>query len=327
MMGTDLAQKDIGVNSNQIMGEEPSRTYIGRRPLLCLLRLSRPWHWVKNIFVLLPLPFALAAQIQHGQLGQGQLVPELVPFLVGLLGFCLTNSAVYALNDVVDAEADRLHSGKKNRPVACGDVTALLALIWGVLLLAGGVILSWVAAKPHALTITFLYVALNLAYSLGAKHVTLLDVFMVSAGFVLRVLLGCFLLNVPPSNWLLLCSSSLALFLGCAKRRADLAAGLRPEHRPSLAGYDFSFLNQMLGITATVTLMAYCLYSLDSPVFVKERQLASVPFVAYGILHYLRVALILGAGASPVAMFYKSRTLQVCGLCWFVAVSWSVGLW
>src|SRR5262249_49956731 len=128
--------------------------------------------------------------------------------------------------------------------------------------------------------------------------------------------------------WLLLCSSALALFLGCAKRRADLAAGLRVEHRPSLAGYDVSFLNQMLGITATVTLMAYCLYSLDSPVFViKERQLASVPFVAYGVLHYLRVALLQGAGASPVAMFYTSRTLQICGLGWFAAVTWSMGLW
>jgi 4-hydroxybenzoate polyprenyltransferase len=328
-MGIDVARDEFGADSNQLIGKESSRAYPGQRPLWGLLRLSRPWHWVKNVFVLLPLPFAVASQLQGGAYGLGQFISQLAPFLIGLFGFCLVNSAVYALNDVVDAEADRLHSQKKRRPVASGDVTAPLALAWGVLLLAGGVTLCWLSARSSALTVTFLYVALNLAYSLGAKHVTLLDVFMVSAGFVLRVLLGCFLLEVKPSAWLLLCSSSLALFLGCAKRRADLVAGLRPEHRPSLAGYDFSFLNQMLGITATVTLMAYCLYSLDSPVFVKEpgRQLASVPFVAYGILHYLRIALIEGAGASPVAMLYSSRTLQICGLCWFVAVTWSVGLW
>jgi 4-hydroxybenzoate polyprenyltransferase len=319
-MGIDLIKEPLNPEAREAQTTGPSHPYLGRRPIWGLLVLSRPWHWVKNIFVLMPLPFAVKT---HAGL-------QFMPFAIGFTGFCLLNSAVYALNDVADAEADRLHSRKKDRPVASGDVSGTLALIWGMLLLAAGMTLGWLADRPSALVIMFLYIGLNVAYSLGAKHVTLLDVFLISAGFVLRILLGCYLVNVNPSAWLLLCSSSLALFLGCAKRRADLAAGLRPEHRPSLAGYDVSFLNQVLGITATVTLMAYCLYSLESPVFNKEqpvRQLASVPFVAYGILHYLRIALIQGAGASPVAMFYTSRTLQICGLCWFAAVTWSMGLW
>jgi 4-hydroxybenzoate polyprenyltransferase len=317
-MGTDILQKEIRPESH-LATDGSARASLGRGPLHGLIRLSRPWHWVKNIFVLLPLPFAVADQLQHGELNF-----QFLPLAIGLVGFCLVNSAVYALNDVVDAEADRLHSHKKDRPVASGDVSSSLALAWAIVVLAAGIGLGWLTWRPHVLTITFLYVATNLAYSLGAKHITLLDVFLISSGFVLRVLLGCFLLDVPPSNWLLLCSSALALFLGCAKRRADLAAGLKIEHRPSLAGYDYSFLNQMLGITATVTLIAYCLYCINSPVFEKDRQLASVPFVAYGIFHYLRVALTQGAGSSPVAMFYKSRTLQICGLCWLAAVIWSM---
>jgi 4-hydroxybenzoate polyprenyltransferase len=343
LMRIELAQRAV-TGSEQVMGTETSRSYFGRRPVRGLIRLSRPWHWVKNVFILLPLPFVAAAQAKGQALGLGQFVYELGPFAIGFVGFCLVNSGVYALNDVIDAEADRLHSKKRNRPVASGDVAAPLAVVWALVLLAAGLALGWIAAfdarglstqtdgsheawRQYSLAVAVIYVALNLAYSLGAKHVTLLDIFLVSAGFVLRVLLGCYLLGVPASNWLVLCSSALALFLGSAKRRADLAAGLPAEHRPSLAGYDITFLNQMLGITATVTLMAYCLYSRESPVFIEGRQLASVPFVAYGVLHYLRVALIHGAGASPVAMFYTSRTLQICGVCWLVAVTWSVGLW
>src|SRR5262249_16861503 len=148
----------------------------------------------------------------------------------------------------------------------------------------------------------------------GGKNVALLDIFMVSAGFVLRVLFGCYLLAVPPSNWLLLCSSALALFLGAAKRRADLRAGLSASYRPSPVGYGGGFLNQMLGVTATVTILAYCLYCFHSPVFIKGRELVSIPFVAYAVLHHLRVALVYGMGASPVSMFYRSRTLQACVL-------------
>jgi 4-hydroxybenzoate polyprenyltransferase len=290
---------------------------LGQRPLIGLVKLARPWHWVKNLFVLLPVPFGLAS---GGELHVG-------PFLFGLLGFCLVNSAVYALNDLLDAEADRRHDSKRFRPVACGDVAPWLALIFSVALFAAGLALCWQAGRSKALAITLVYAAMNVVYCLGGKHVPLLDVFLISAGFVVRVLLGCFLVEVPPSNWLLLCSSALALFLGAAKRRGDLAAGISPDHRPSLAGYDYMFLNQMLGITATVAIMSYCLYSLESPVFLKGRQLASVPFAAYGILHYLRVALMEGAGASPVAMFYNSWTLRLCGIGWFLAVLWSVGKW
>jgi 4-hydroxybenzoate polyprenyltransferase len=281
------------------------------------VRAARPWHWVKNVFVLLPLPFAVAAGGEF-QIGM---------FVLALVGFCLVNSAVYVFNDTLDAEADRLHPQKRLRPVPSGDLAPVLAIPWSFVLLAAGLLVVGWVGRPNALLVTCLYAGISLAYCLGGKNVPLLDIFMISAGFVIRVLLGCFLLGVPPSNWLLLCSSALALFLGSAKRHADLAAGLTPRHRLSLAGYDERFLSQLLGITATVSILSYCLYSFHSPVFIKDRELASVPFVAYAVLHYLRVALLEGTGASPVVMFYQSRTLQVCMLAWFAAVTWSVGMW
>src|SRR5262249_229338 len=157
-----------------------------------LVRAARPWHWIKSVFVLLPLPFALAAgaELQVGAL------------LLGLLGFCLVSSAVYALNDAVDADVDRLHAQKRSRAVASGDLAPSLATAWSVLLLGAGLTLVWLSARPDALLATLVYAGISLVYCLGGKSVPLLDVFMISAGFVLRVLLGCFLLAVPPSNWL-----------------------------------------------------------------------------------------------------------------------------
>src|SRR6516165_9976542 len=144
-MGTDILQKEIRPESH-LATDGSARASLGRGPLHGLIRLSRPWHWVKNIFVLLPLPFAVADQLQHGELNF-----QFLPLAIGLVGFCLVNSAVYALNDVVDAEADRLHSHKKDRPVASGDVSSSLALAWAIVVLAAGIGLGWLTWRPHVL--------------------------------------------------------------------------------------------------------------------------------------------------------------------------------
>jgi hypothetical protein len=140
------------------------------------------------------------------------------------------------------------------------------------------------------------------------------------------VILGCVLVAAAPSNWLLLCTSMLALFLAFGKRRADLAAGLTSEHRASLAGYTLTFLDAALSITAGIALFAYALYSQESPAFVEGRELLGIPFVAFGILDYLRMAIGEGAGGSPVEMAYRSRSLQICVLGWLIATTWSLGI-
>ncbi len=284
-----------------------------------LLQLARPKDWIKNIFVLIPLPFAWMAGERSGF--------DLLVFLLGLGGFCLVNSGVYTLNDLLDAEADRLHPRKRDRPIAAGSVAPEVALLEAAVLLAAGLGLCFATGRGGVMALVLAYVAINGGYSLGAKHVALLDVFLLSSGFVIRVLLGCALIGAPPSAWLLLCTSSLALFLGFAKRKADLVVGLDHNHRPSLQGYSVTFLDHAMMICAGVALLSYALYSMDSAVFAKGREMASMPFVAFGILNYLRLADTGNAGDSPVDIAFSSRSSQICALGWVLAILWSLKLW
>ena len=215
--------------------------------LYALIELSRPKHWVKNVFVFLPVPFALASGAHM----------DVLKFLYGLMSFCVAASAVYAFNDAQDAERDRAHEDKRTRPIASGRISKPVAYGWSALLGIGGAALAYATGSSQVMMLYGLYVAVNIVYSLGAKHLPLLDVFLLSALYVLRALLGCALLNVQPSNWLLLCSYALALFLALAKRRADVVKGLSSEHRPALEGYNESFLEQAIGISAALTLIGY----------------------------------------------------------------------
>lgn len=280
------------------------------------LRLWRPRHWVKNAFVFMPVPFAFAAG--------GEFDP--VRFALGLLGFCLTNSAIYAFNDVLDVENDRKHPEKRNRPVAARRISPSAAVASAVVLVLAGLALTWASGSRMAVVLQLTYVAFNAVYSLGGKNVPLLDVFILSTGFVLRVLLGCALIDVVPSSWLLLCSSALALFLSLAKRRGDLARGLGSEQRPALRGYNVEFLNQAIAISAAMTLIAYALYSMEADVLIPGREFASLPFVLFGVLDYLRVAYLGDSGGSPVDVILSSPALLISGIGWAVATLWSVGI-
>jgi len=287
---------------------------------ISLIRLARPADWIKNIFVLAPVPFALADKAAGASF-------DATSFLLGLTGFCLINSAVYVFNDLRDAVGDRLHPEKKHRPIAARDVSPAVASVTAAILLTAGLVLCWIGGGSGVLALVSVYVGANIAYSSGAKNVALLDVFLLASGFVIRVLLGCMLLGVGPSPWLLLCTSSLALFLGFTKRRADLLSGLDLQHRPSLRGYNEAFLDQAMTITAGVSLVAYALYSILSGVLLEGREMMSMPWVAYGILNYLRLAATTGAGGSPVRIAYTSHSSQLCAIGWLVTVNWSLGNW
>ncbi|MBN1654457.1 MAG: UbiA prenyltransferase family protein [Deltaproteobacteria bacterium] len=280
------------------------------------IELSRPKHWVKNGFVFMPVPFALAAGAHLDPLA----------FALGLISFCIGTSAVYSFNDAKDAERDRAHDTKRNRPVASGRISKRGAYLWALFLAAIGVILALETGRIGTLIILSVYLCVNLFYSFGGKNVPLLDVFLLSAGFILRVLLGCVLLGVQASNWLLLCSYTLALFVALAKRRADVIKGLDGAHRPSLLGYNQSFLDQAMGITASMTIIAYALYSIEAVVLIPHREFAALPFVAFAVLDYLRMAHVNKAGGSPVDTFLGSPALLISGVGYLVATLWSVKL-
>ncbi|HEX7476438.1 MAG TPA: UbiA prenyltransferase family protein [Polyangiales bacterium] len=284
------------------------------------LELSRPKDWVKNVFVFMPVPFALAS---------GATLNAKV-FALGLCAFCMANSAVYSFNDAQDAERDRAHDKKKERPVASGRVSERGAYLWSGSLAVLATALAYASGNQSgnqgALTIVGIYLGVNLVYCLGAKNIALLDVFLLSSGFVLRVLLGCALLRVPPSNPMLLCSYALALFLALAKRRADVIKGLDGSHRPSLLGYNQAFLDHAMGITASMAVVGYALYSMESAVLIPSRKFASLPFVMFGVLDYLRLVHVRKTGGSPVDVLLASPGLVATGIGWLIAVIWSVKL-
>jgi 4-hydroxybenzoate polyprenyltransferase len=280
------------------------------------VRLARPKDWAKNVFVLMPMPFALAA---GGTL-------KLPSFLLGVAGFSLVTSAVYAVNDAMDAERDRVHERKRERPVASGRVSKRAAFLFALALLGAGTGLALLSGAPTALLVIAAYVAKELGYQLGLKHVPLVDVFLLSSGFVLRVVLGAELLGTSPSNWLLLCSSTLALFISLAKRRGELARGMDGAHRPSLSGYTLAYLDQAMAVSAGMILIAYALYCMDAQVLLPRREFASLPFVVFGVLEYLRLVQVRGKGSSPVDLLLASPALVVCGVGWMLASLWSVGL-
>jgi 4-hydroxybenzoate polyprenyltransferase len=240
----------------------------------------RPHQWVKNFFVLAPLVFARALE-------NTELVPRAG---AAFLAFCALASAVYLMNDVRDRDKDRLHPIKKNRPIAAGKLspsTALTAaLVLALLALGLG---AWLGLKFLVYLLT--YLVLNVGYTLVLKHVVILDVMSVAGCYLLRVLAGAAAIDVAVSDWLLLCTASLALFLVFSKRRHELIllSGSAQSSRAVLSHYSPQFLDQMTNVVTASTLITYVLYTRDGETVEKfgTHLILTIPFVLYGIFRYL----------------------------------------
>ena len=241
----------------------------------------RPVQWAKNLFVLPPLVFA-------GSLGD----PEAV-FRAGLtfLVFCSLSSAIYLLNDLVDRKRDRLHPLKRHRPLAAGTLSVRVALCALVVLAFGGLAGAGLLGTG-VLAAGLVFVTLNLLYSTWLKHIVIVDVMSIAAGYVLRVFAGGAAIAVPVSHWLLLCATFLSLFLAFSKRRheLELLAGEAAGQREVLHHYGRAFLDQMINVVTASTVIAYSLYTTDpetagkfgSPYFG-----FTIPFALFGIFRYL----------------------------------------
>ncbi|HMG54112.1 MAG TPA: UbiA prenyltransferase family protein [Kofleriaceae bacterium] len=259
-----------------------------------LVRTMRPRQWVKNAFVGAPLVFSRQLE-DPAALGRAALA---------VLAFCALSGAVYAFNDVHDAEADRLHPTKCNRPVAAGELSETGALVWSAVLavgaLAGCCALSWPLAGFAAL-----YLVQNLVYSLGLKKLAFIDVGLIATGFLLRVLAGAAAIDVRASRWLLLCTALLATFLGLGKRGHELVWARRTgttATRAALAGYRLDVVRAaMIGLGA-VTCAAFVAYTLQPHTieFFGGSQLVYVaPFVLLGVVRFLMLSLWRESNASP----------------------------
>jgi 4-hydroxybenzoate polyprenyltransferase len=288
-----------------------------------LMRLLRPHQWVKNGFVFVGLLFGHAWDDSD----------PIMQALSAFVAFCLISSSVYAMNDLVDREQDRRHPEKCRRPLASGAVSVRAALLLaGACLSAGlGVALGWFGMvglpASQAPWIFIAYLLLNVGYSLGLKHVAILDVFIIAAGFMLRILAGTLGIGIAPSHWLLLCGLMLTLFLGFAKRRAELNALMADgaSHRPVLDDYTPAMLDQFINLAAGATVVAYSLYTVSEETIALHGTpwlIATVPCVIYGLLRYLQRLHRAGGGGDPARELLTDPHLLGVFVLWLTLVIW-----
>lgn len=278
-----------------------------------LLRLLRPHQWLKNGFVFIGVLFGRQWQAEH-----------LIAASFAFLSFCAVASAIYVFNDLVDAESDRQHPAKSRRPIASGEVGPRAAmLLIGVLLILGGALAALAGAAVLACAAS--YVALNVAYTLRLKHVAILDVFAISAGFMLRILAGTLGIGIEPSSWLLLCGMMITLFLGFAKRGAELrllerrGVERRGDPRFVLGEYGPTMVEQFMSISAACAILSYSLYTVSPETVARhgtDRLIFTVPFVVYGIYRYVWLLHRRGGGNDASRDLYSDRHLLVTVAGW-----------
>jgi 4-hydroxybenzoate polyprenyltransferase len=280
--------------------------------------LMRPRQWVKNGFVFMGLLFA-------NEWRQPEMLRRV---LLATLAFSLVASGVYVLNDLLDRGRDLHHPTKKSRPLAAGQISVtvallLLALLW----IAGGAVGLWVSRT--VLLILLAYVAINILYSLGLRQVVILDVFLIAAGFMLRILAGTVGVGIAPSQWLLICGFMVALFLGFAKRRAELYAlsGETSNHRSVLEHYQPVLLDKMIVVTATCVILTYSLYTM-SPVTVQNHHTESLiytaPFVVYGIFRYIYTLHHQQTGTEPANEIFRDPHILLSIAGWLLVTLWLI---
>lgn len=283
-----------------------------------LLRLLRPHQYLKNGFVWIGFLFSPVHDLRLA-----------LAALWVFLGFCAAASCVYTVNDIFDRDTDRQHPTKCRRPIASGAVS--LPQAWGiaavlaVLAFALSGVTGWRAPALIAL-----YLAINLAYSRGLKHVVILDVFIISAGFMLRILAGTLGIGIAPSNWLLLTGLMLTLFLGFAKRRAELltlqAAGKtdKASVRRVLDDYSPVVLDQLTGISAACSILSYGIYSVSADTVRAhgtDALIYTLPFVVYGMFRYLFLLHHRAGGNDTARDLMRDPHLIATGVGWLAVTA------
>lgn len=242
----------------------------------------------------------------------------------GFAIFCLFSGSIYLANDVFDLEEDKRHPKKSKRPLASGRMAKSEAVLAAAVLAVLSLALAFVLNRNFFI-VCLVYGILQLAYSLKLKHVVILDVFLIAAGFVLRVAAGGLVIDVPLSSWLLICTMLLALFLAMSKRRHELVLleGNASSHRPILKEYSAYLLDQMIGVVTASTVIAYCLYTVSEETAAKfgtKNLIFTTPFVLYGIFRYLYLVHQKGKGGSPEELVIKDKPLLLDIVLWIAAV-------
>ncbi|MGZ4677564.1 MAG: decaprenyl-phosphate phosphoribosyltransferase [Acidimicrobiia bacterium] len=309
--GADASTPATGAGSSSAGNPPPPSLAVG------LIRTARPKQWMKNVLV-------AAAPGAAGVLGHRDVI---VDTIIAFVAFSLAASGTYFLNDAMDVEADRRHAKKRFRPIAAGAVPVTTAKIVGLVLLLSGVAVSFLANWHLALVIG-LYVTFTTTYSLWLKHVAVIDLGMVAAGFVLRLIAGAVAVDVRISVWFIVVGSFGSLFMVAGKRHAEhLELGVeRAGHRATLEEYSVEYLGYVRSVASGVAMVAYCLWAFDAQIHrtgIVWFEVSIVPFV----LAFLRYALLIerGEGGAPEDVVLADRPLQVLAALWVVLVA--IGLY
>jgi len=283
-----------------------------------LIRLLRPHQWVKNIFVFIGLLFGHA---WHDL----SLVYSVV---AAFIAFSCVASFIYVINDIADRETDRQHPKNRLRPLAAGTVSMGAAITLAAIFLVFGLSLG-ILASYRVLIFLLIYIVINLLYSFRLKQIVIMDVFIIAAGFMLRIFAGTLGIGIPPSKWLLLCGFMITLFLGLTKRRAEMMslADNKTAQRKVLAHYTPVLLDKMISITAASVIISYSLYTM-SPDTIRIHQTESliytVPFVTYGIFRYIFLLHYQQWGDEPSRELARDPHILGAVAAWFLVSLWLI---
>jgi 4-hydroxybenzoate polyprenyltransferase len=278
-----------------------------------LIKAMRPKQWVKNVLIFAAVVFDRKLTV----------LPAIIDTVFGAAIFSLLASTVYLINDLSDIDADRQHPEKRHRPVASGQVPTKVAWVTVVVLLFLTFPLAFWLSPTFAL-VCAIYFVLNLAYSIWLKHVVLIDVLLLASFYVIRVVVGVTIIEVERfSPWMYLSITFLALFMGIGKRRAELVLAKKSgdNHRRVLEFYTLEYLDQLITIVLTITILAYSLYTFSAPNLPDNHAMMwTIPFVIYGVFRYLYLIQVKGFGEAPEEVLFKDRPFQVTLALWMASV-------
>lgn len=281
---------------------------------MAFIKLLRPHQYIKNLLVFFPLFFALK-------------INDLMLFkqtLIAFVAFCFAASSIYIINDIRDIKKDSAHPEKKNRPLASGKVSIKNAMILSAALFIAAIATSYMGGWNLFLIISF-YILMNIGYSFGLKNVPLLDIFIISAGFLMRLVAGTHfggISGINPSHWIIIMTFLMSLFIAFAKRRDDLILAEKGvEVRKSISGYNIEFVNNAMSVMSAVLIVSYLLYTLDANVqshFGTNNLYTTTLFVILGVFRYMQLTFVFQKSGSPTEIVYKDRFLQLTILGWLL---------
>jgi 4-hydroxybenzoate polyprenyltransferase len=278
----------------------------------------RPKQWVKNVFIFAPIIFSLAEKNSAHMFQLDLIERSLLAFVL----FSLSTGGIYIFNDILDRDKDRLHPEKKHRPIAAGNLPIAQAAIFAAALLICVLALTFCFNREFFYMSLF-YIGINILYTLFLKSMVIIDIMVIAAGFVLRVMVGAAVNGITLYPWILISTFLLAIFLALIKRRQELlkTQGLQPEKisRKTLLSYNVNLLDQMISISTATTLISYIMYVLSPDVqqkFHSAKLFYTVPFVIFGIFRYLFLSYAKGEGESPSDIIYSDLPFTVNIILW-----------